>query len=144
MDQAIGDLLLKVVSPLALTVTLAAEEELQSRIEEADALRSKRVERAEYEADLAIEGDTPTRNTVLAIDRAGLDVGFWNRGHLGVYTAEQLGYLQGPSLDLESMRPPARMALSGDCLLLLGIDGTLDRYRVERGKAPVFLERLGL
>jgi hypothetical protein len=53
VDGAIGDLLLEVVSPLALTVTLAVEEELQSRIEEADALRSKRVERAEYEADLA-------------------------------------------------------------------------------------------
>lgn len=53
VDEAIGALLLEVVSPLALTVTLAVEEELQSRIEEADALRLKRVERAEYGVDLA-------------------------------------------------------------------------------------------
>ena len=53
IDIAIGDLLIEVVTPLALTVTLAVEEELQSRIEEADALRWKRVQRAEYEANLA-------------------------------------------------------------------------------------------
>jgi DNA invertase Pin-like site-specific DNA recombinase len=53
VDDAIGDLLIEVVTPLALTVTLAVEEELKERIEEADALRWKRVERAEYEANLA-------------------------------------------------------------------------------------------
>jgi DNA invertase Pin-like site-specific DNA recombinase len=53
VDEAVGGLLMEVVTPLALTVTLAVEEELQERIEEADALRRKRVERAEYEADLA-------------------------------------------------------------------------------------------
>jgi DNA invertase Pin-like site-specific DNA recombinase len=53
VDDAIGDLLMEVVSPLALTVSLSVEEELQARIEEADALRRRRVERAEYEAGLS-------------------------------------------------------------------------------------------
>ena len=53
VDAAIGELLMEVVTPLALTVTLAVEEELLERIEEADALRWKRVERADYEANLA-------------------------------------------------------------------------------------------
>jgi len=53
VDDAVGDLLIEVVTPLALAVTLAVEEELRERIEEADALRWKRVERADYEAGLA-------------------------------------------------------------------------------------------
>ena len=53
VDQAIGDLLVKAVNPLALEVTLAVQRELQSRMEEADRLRHKQVERAQYESDLA-------------------------------------------------------------------------------------------
>jgi DNA invertase Pin-like site-specific DNA recombinase len=53
IDQAIGDLLVAAVNPVALEVTLAVQRELQSRIEEADRLRHQQVERAQYEADLA-------------------------------------------------------------------------------------------
>jgi len=53
IDQAIGNLLVDAVNPVALEVTLAVQHELQSRIEEADRLRHKQVERAKYEADLA-------------------------------------------------------------------------------------------
>lgn len=53
LDQAIGDLLIEVVSPMTLEVTLAVQQELQARVEEADALRRKQVERAQYESDLA-------------------------------------------------------------------------------------------
>jgi DNA invertase Pin-like site-specific DNA recombinase len=53
LDRAIGDLLLEAVSPLALEVALAVQEEVQNRIDEADRLRRARVERARYEADLA-------------------------------------------------------------------------------------------
>jgi DNA invertase Pin-like site-specific DNA recombinase len=53
IDQAIGDLLVDALNPVALEVTLAVQRELQSRIEEADRLRHKQVERAQYEADLA-------------------------------------------------------------------------------------------
>ncbi len=53
IDQAIGNLLVDAVNPVALEVTLAVQHELQSRIEEAGRLRHKQVERAKYEADLA-------------------------------------------------------------------------------------------
>lgn len=53
LDRAIGDLLVETVSPLALEVALAVQEELQARAEEADRLRRQQVERARYEAELA-------------------------------------------------------------------------------------------
>lgn len=53
LDQAVGELLLEVVTPVALEVTLSVQQELQSRAEEADRLRRAQVERAHYEAQLA-------------------------------------------------------------------------------------------
>ena len=41
------------LTPLTLELTLALHEELQARFEQADRLRHKAVERAQYEADLA-------------------------------------------------------------------------------------------
>ncbi|MGH8568357.1 MAG: recombinase family protein, partial [Gammaproteobacteria bacterium] len=53
IDTAIGQLVIKALSPLALEVTLAVQQELQMRLAEADALRAKAVERARYDAELA-------------------------------------------------------------------------------------------
>ncbi len=53
IDAAVGQLLLETVTPLNLDVALAVEQEVQSRVEEADALRYQQVERARYEAELA-------------------------------------------------------------------------------------------
>lgn len=53
IDQAIGDLLLEAMTPVALDVALAVQDEVEARLEEADALRYKQVERAHYEAELA-------------------------------------------------------------------------------------------
>jgi len=53
IDQAISELLVEAVSPVALEVALSVQQELQCRIEEADRLRQKQVERAQYEADVA-------------------------------------------------------------------------------------------
>ena len=53
IDQAIGELLIEEVTPLALEVALSVQQELQSRWEEADRLRQTQVERARYEAELA-------------------------------------------------------------------------------------------
>ena len=53
IDESVARLLIDAVSPLALEATLAVQQELQSRLEEADHLRSLHVERARYEADLA-------------------------------------------------------------------------------------------
>lgn len=53
IDEAVGRLLLEKVTPLALEVTLAVQQELQTRCDEADALRKQQVERVRYEAELA-------------------------------------------------------------------------------------------
>ena len=53
IDRLVGDLLVEAISPLTLDVALTVQQELQSRLEEADRLRQKEVERARYEAELA-------------------------------------------------------------------------------------------
>jgi len=53
IDEAVGDLLVEAVTPVTLEVTLAVQQEIQSRLEEADRLRQQQVERARYEAELA-------------------------------------------------------------------------------------------
>jgi DNA invertase Pin-like site-specific DNA recombinase len=53
IDDAVGELLLEMVKPAALEVALAVQQELQSRLDEADRMRRQRVERARYEVDLA-------------------------------------------------------------------------------------------
>lgn len=53
LDRAIGALLLERVTPEALALTLAVQEELVQRADEALRLRHLQVERAQYEADLA-------------------------------------------------------------------------------------------
>jgi DNA invertase Pin-like site-specific DNA recombinase len=53
IEQTVGNLLIEAMSPVALDVALAVQEELQSRLEEADRLRQTQVERARYEAELA-------------------------------------------------------------------------------------------
>jgi DNA invertase Pin-like site-specific DNA recombinase len=53
VDEAIGELLIATMTPVALEVALTVQDELADRIDEADRLRAKQVERARYEADLA-------------------------------------------------------------------------------------------
>jgi recombinase/recombinase-like zinc beta ribbon protein len=53
LDQAIGQLLLELMTPMTLNVAFAVQQELQARFEEVDRLRQQQVERARYEADLA-------------------------------------------------------------------------------------------
>jgi DNA invertase Pin-like site-specific DNA recombinase len=53
LDDAVGKLLLQMMTPMTLDVVLAVQEELQTRLVEADRLRRQQVERARYEADLA-------------------------------------------------------------------------------------------
>ncbi|NJD63088.1 MAG: recombinase family protein, partial [Deltaproteobacteria bacterium] len=53
IDRAVGELLVEAVTPLALEVALAVQEELEARAKEADTLRLKQVERARYESELA-------------------------------------------------------------------------------------------
>ena len=53
IDHAIGALVVDAVSPMALEVTLGIQHELQNRLDEADALRRKAVDRTQYDVDLA-------------------------------------------------------------------------------------------
>ena len=53
LELAVGALLLETVTPMALDVALAVEEELVRRKDEVDGLRRKHVERLRYEADVA-------------------------------------------------------------------------------------------
>ena len=53
VDAAVGQRLIETLTPMNLDVALAVEQELQTRLDEADALRQQQVERARYEAELA-------------------------------------------------------------------------------------------
>jgi hypothetical protein len=53
IDRAVGELVAETLTALTLEVTFAVYHELQARFEEADRLRHKAVDRAQYEADLA-------------------------------------------------------------------------------------------
>jgi DNA invertase Pin-like site-specific DNA recombinase len=53
IDRAIGELLVRMIEPVTLDVALAVQQELQSRLDEANQLRHRQVERARYEANLA-------------------------------------------------------------------------------------------
>jgi DNA invertase Pin-like site-specific DNA recombinase len=53
LDQAVGEVLVDSVSPLALEVVLNVQAEIQTRLEEAERLRQQQVQRAQYEANQA-------------------------------------------------------------------------------------------
>ena len=53
IDAAVGKLLVETVTPMALEMTLAIQQEIAARLDEADGLRHRQVERAQYEADYA-------------------------------------------------------------------------------------------
>ena len=53
IDAAVGQLLVEAVTPMALEMALAVQQEIQSRLDDADRLRHRQVERAQYEADHA-------------------------------------------------------------------------------------------
>jgi DNA invertase Pin-like site-specific DNA recombinase len=53
VDEAVGKWIIESVTPLSLEVSLQVQQQLQSRLAEADRLRHQRVERAQYEADQA-------------------------------------------------------------------------------------------
>jgi DNA invertase Pin-like site-specific DNA recombinase len=53
IDEAVGKLLIDTMTPMALELTMAVQSEIQTRLDEANKLRDKQVERARYEAELA-------------------------------------------------------------------------------------------
>lgn len=114
LDRAISELLVETVSPLALEVALAVQEELQARAEEADRLRRQQVERARYEAELAqrryLRVDPDHR---LVADSLEAD---WNQ-KLRALAAAQQEYQrqeQAPDLVLDEERRAQVLALATD------------------------------
>ena len=53
VDSAVSEVLVGIMTPVAIDVTLAVQQELQARLDEVDRLRKQQVERARYEAELA-------------------------------------------------------------------------------------------
>jgi len=53
IDASVSELLVEAVTPLALELSLAVQQEISARIDEADRLRHRQIERAQYEADHA-------------------------------------------------------------------------------------------
>ena len=103
IDQAISELLVDAMTPLALEVALAVQEELQGRIDEADRLRHKKVEQARYETDLA-------RRRYLHVDPANRLVADsleadWN---------EKLRALSDAQAEYERQRENDRLSLSDE------------------------------
>jgi DNA invertase Pin-like site-specific DNA recombinase len=52
IDEAVGDLLVKMMTPVTLQVALSVQQEIESQANQIKEMRKKRVERARYEADL--------------------------------------------------------------------------------------------
>lgn len=87
IDRAMGALLIAVITPVALEVTLAVEQELRVRADEADGLRRKQVDRARYEAELArrryMHVDPDNRLVAEALE------GEWNNRLRALATAQE-------------------------------------------------------
>jgi DNA invertase Pin-like site-specific DNA recombinase len=129
LDQAIGQLLIETVTPLALEVTLTVQQEIQTKLEEVDRLRKKQVERARYEADLAqrryLHVDPANR---LVADSLEAD---WNN-KLRALNAAQEQYEEQRKMDRAAVSEPQRasiMALAHDFPRLWQNPKTPDRER---------------
>ncbi|MCH7491691.1 MAG: recombinase zinc beta ribbon domain-containing protein, partial [Gemmatimonadetes bacterium] len=87
IDQAIGELLVQMVTPVTLEVALKVQVEFDARIDEADALRRKSVERVRQEADLArrrfMEVDPGNRLVVDVLEAE------WNEKLRGLHDAQE-------------------------------------------------------
>jgi len=129
IDAAVGRLLVEAVTPLALEATLTVEHQLQSRADEADRLRSRQVERARYEADLArrrfIQVDPDNR---LVADELEAE---WNR-KLRALTEAQEDYERQRQSDraiLDDSQRTRILALATDVPTLWHEPTTSDRER---------------
>jgi hypothetical protein len=129
IDKTIGELLLETMTPMAMEVALSVEQEMQTRVEEVDALRRKQVERARYEADLA-------ERRYLQVDPANrlvADVleGEWNAKLRALHDAQEEYERQGrdhPPAVTDGAR--ARLAsLAGDFPKVWLDPGTPDREK---------------
>jgi hypothetical protein len=87
IDGAISDLLLESMTPLALEVALNVQLNMETRLKEADLIRKQRVERIQYEAELARQRymQVDSRNRLVA-DSLEAD---WNEKLIAVMDAQE-------------------------------------------------------
>ena len=87
VDEAVGELLLEMVTPLSLEVALEVQDSLQTQLAEADRLRRQQVQRARYEADLAKQRFMQVDpNNRLVADALEAD---WNQKLRALHEAEE-------------------------------------------------------
>jgi hypothetical protein len=88
VDEAVGRLLLEMVTPLSLEVALQVQDALQTQLAEADRLRKQQVQRARYEADLAKQRFMQVDpNNRLVADALEAD---WNEKLRGLHQAQEV------------------------------------------------------
>lgn len=129
IDEAIGELLIESMTPLALEVALNVQAQLQARLEEADRLRKKRVERAQYEAELSRQRymQVDPRNRLVA-DTLEAD---WN-GKLRAVTEAQEEYEQQRIADEKALTAEQKekiLSLATDFPKLWNDSKTSDREK---------------
>jgi len=129
IDHAIGQLLLEVVTPMAIEVSLAVQQELRQRVEEADRLRYRQVERAEQEATIARRRYMLVNpDNRMVADSLEAD---WN-DKLRVLAAERDNYERLRKADrtvLDEEQRARILALSHDFPAVWNSSGTTDRDR---------------
>jgi len=129
LDEAIGALLVETVTPLALEVALAVQQELSTQVEEADGLRRQQVQRARYEADLAqrryLHVDPENRLVADSLEAE------WNRKLQGVVAAQEEydRRHQTDQLALDEQQRTQILALATDFPRLWRDPATPDRER---------------
>jgi DNA invertase Pin-like site-specific DNA recombinase len=129
LDEAVGRLLMETVTPLTLEMTLAVQQELQARWDDADRLRRQQVERARYEAELA-------RRRYLRVDPDNRLVAseleaHWNQA-LRMLTEAQEAYERqrlADRLDLDATQRARVLGLATDFPRLWAHPDTPDRER---------------
>ena len=129
LDQAVGSLLVEAVTPLALEVALAVQQELGARVHETDQLRQQQVERARYATELAqrrfLQVD-PANRLVAAVLEAE-----WNET-LRLLSEAQAAYDRQRQADrqvLDAQQQAAILALATDVPRLWRDPQTPDRDR---------------
>jgi DNA invertase Pin-like site-specific DNA recombinase len=129
IDQAIGALVFEALTPVSLEMSVAVQQEIHGRLEQADRLRQQHVQRARYEADLArqryVQVDPQNR---LVADELEAD---WNRKLQQLANAQQ-DYERGRQIDRARLDDTTRariVALATDVPALWSDPATAPRER---------------
>lgn len=129
IDESISKLVVEAVTPMALEVALSVQEELASRLAEADSLRREQVERARYDAEAArrryMKVDPDNR---LVADALEAD---WN-DKLRAFSQASEEYERRCKSDKETLAPKQRdhiIALAADFPTVWNVSSTTDKDR---------------